>query len=347
MHFIPVVHPFFPLSGVLIVHTVVVFALAKDAKRCSRPYINGLCMMELTLLSVAMASVAPTRGMIMFWDMLLMASRFVLCPCWLWMALDTSGLRPFGLDSKKVYFIAMIPVAVFTLLLFLNPVLGWYWPVVRFEGDILVVERSLLPRLNTIYCQLLLVAGSFAYFVGVLRHGGNERIRLIVLAGAYAFLFAGDWVWRLEIPLLDGYNPLSFFQTIGFYLVGVSLLLFGFPRIKGPITDADLEALPRLQLIPQPQGQVRSSDRDQGRNEARPLPFNARQELSERQESILRMVMEGIPYKAIASELGITERTVKYHMGQILDKCGLETREQLIAWAALRGLASPAGATRP
>lgn len=315
MHFIPVAHPFFPISGVLILQSVIVFALAKDAARCSKPYINGLCAMELTLLSVAMASVAPSEGMIVFWNMLLNVSRFVLCPCWLWMALDTSGLKPFGLPSKRVYALAMIPIAVFSAILFANPVLGWYWPSMSFEGRVLVVERSIIPKINTVYCQLLLVAGSAIYLVGLLRHRGNERIRLVALAVAYAFLFVGDWLWRLELPFFRGFNPLSFFLTIGFYLVGVSLIRYGFPRVKGPITEDVIEALPRLDLA---------------------APSRQGRELSERQEDILRMVMEGLPYKAIASELGIAERTVKYHMGQILDKCGLETREQLIAWAALR-----------
>lgn len=344
MHFIPVQHPFFPISGVLILQSVIVYALAKDAKRCSKPYINGLCMMELTLLSVAMATVAPSKGLITFWDMLLNVSRFVLCPCWLWMALDTSGLRPLGLESKKVYAIAMVPTVVFSAILFANPILGWYWPEVSFEGNMLVVERALLPKINTAYCQFLLIAGSAAYLVGILRHRGNERVRLIELALAYAFLFAGDWLWRLEVPFIRGFNPLSFFQTIGFYVVGISLILHGFPQMKAPITEAVLETMPPLDLPPAAPLGDRTEEPDDARGSETPArrasdepAFHARRELSERQEAILRMVMEGRPYKAIASELGITERTVKYHMSQILDKCELETREQLIAWAAMRG----------
>jgi len=44
----------------------------------------------------------------------------------------------------------------------------------------------------------------------------------------------------------------------------------------------------------------------EGRRDA---PFGDGSGLSERQESIIRRVMEGVPYKAIAAELGITERT--------------------------------------
>lgn len=343
MRFIPVLHPFFPISGILILHSVIVFSLSQDRKRCSKAYINGPCMMELTLLSVTMASAASGAGMITFWDMLLNVTRCTLCPCWLWMALETSGVKPAGLEPGKAYFVAMLPVLVFSAILFTNPLHGWHWPRTWFEGRVLVVERGLLPTLNTVYSQILLVASSILYLVGVLRHHGNERLRLIVLAVAYGFLFIGDWAWRLGLPLFRGVNPLSFFMTISFYAVGVSVLLYGFPRVRAPITEEDIRTMPPLELPrSEPAAIAEKMPQAGSRHAASSLAFSAERELSERQLSILHMVMEGQPYKAIALALGITERTVKYHMGQILDKYGLETREQLIAWAALQGLAPPA-----
>lgn len=335
MRFIPVLHPFFPISGILILHSVIVFSLSKDKKSCSRAYVNGLCMMELTVLSVTMASIASGEGMITFWNMLLNTARCTLCPCWLWMALETSGMKPAGLEPKKAYFMAMFPILVFSAILFTNPLHGWYWPRTWFEGRVLVVERGILPTINTLYCQILLVISSVVYLAGVLRHQGNERLRLVVLAIAYGFLFIGDWIWRLEIPLFHGVNPLSFFMTISFYAVGISVLLYGFPRVRAPITDEDLRVMPPFELPEQ--GTAAISAPAPGTESGKVgSSFSAERELSERQLSILRRVMEGQPYKAIAFELGITERTVKYHMGQILDKCGLETREQLIALVAVR-----------
>lgn len=334
MHLVPVLRPLFPISGILVIHTVIVYALTKDAKGCSKAYVNGLCFMELTLLSSLMATIAPYERLIVAWNMLLVASRSVLCPCWLWMALDMSGIRPAGLSPKKVYAFAMAPVALFSLVLFANPLLGWYWPSVRFDGRVLVVERSLLTFLNVGYCQVLLVLGSVAYAVGLVRHRGNERLRLVVLAVAYAFLFLGDVLWMAVVPMPRSVNPQSFFMTIGFYAVGASVVLYGFPRVRAPITEKDIEALPPLALPADRPGGNGAAPAEGRRPPPDRPPFPAPNELSERQLCILRAVMEGRHYKDIAEELGIAERTVKYHMGQILDKCGLETREQLIAWAA-------------
>ncbi len=50
------------------------------------------------------------------------------------------------------------------------------------------------------------------------------------------------------------------------------------------------------------------------------------------------MVARGIPYKEAGDALGLTERTVKYHMGRIIELLHLENRAQVIAYAARMGL---------
>lgn len=54
--------------------------------------------------------------------------------------------------------------------------------------------------------------------------------------------------------------------------------------------------------------------------------------LTEQQLTILERVAQGKLYKEIAAELNVTERTIKYHMGQILERLHLDTREQAIAY---------------
>jgi two-component system NarL family response regulator len=61
--------------------------------------------------------------------------------------------------------------------------------------------------------------------------------------------------------------------------------------------------------------------------------FSAPAELTPRQWEILKMVAEGKTYREIGAHLHLAEQTVKYHMGQILDRLHLETREQAIAYA--------------
>jgi DNA-binding NarL/FixJ family response regulator len=60
--------------------------------------------------------------------------------------------------------------------------------------------------------------------------------------------------------------------------------------------------------------------------------------LTGRQLEILEMVAGGKTYKEVGSALGITERTVKYHMGKILELLHLENRAQVIAYATRLGI---------
>jgi len=79
-----------------------------------------------------------------------------------------------------------------------------------------------------------------------------------------------------------------------------------------------------------------------GANDENVLPHEAekakRVQLTERQSEILEMVARGITYKEAGDALGLTERTVKYHMGRIIELLQLENRAQVIAYAARMGL---------
>jgi len=60
--------------------------------------------------------------------------------------------------------------------------------------------------------------------------------------------------------------------------------------------------------------------------------------LSDREREVLRLVADGQPTKQVARTLGITERTVKFHVNSIFHKLGAENRAQAVALAAQRGL---------
>ena len=57
--------------------------------------------------------------------------------------------------------------------------------------------------------------------------------------------------------------------------------------------------------------------------------------LSERQRSVLRLMMLGLPNKSICRELGLAEGTVKVHVSSILRILGISSRAQ-VAMAAMR-----------
>ena len=63
-----------------------------------------------------------------------------------------------------------------------------------------------------------------------------------------------------------------------------------------------------------------------------------KESLTERQLEVLEMVSKGITYKEVGEILGLTERTIKYHMGRILELLHLENRAQVIAYAARSGI---------
>jgi two-component system NarL family response regulator len=59
--------------------------------------------------------------------------------------------------------------------------------------------------------------------------------------------------------------------------------------------------------------------------------------LTSRQVQILTLVAQGQTYRQVAEAVGLTERTIKYHMGEILERLHLENRAQVIAYAAAMG----------
>ena len=67
-------------------------------------------------------------------------------------------------------------------------------------------------------------------------------------------------------------------------------------------------------------------------------PELAKEELTEREIDILHLVVEGKTNKEIASDLFISENTVKIHLRNILDKLHLQNRIQAAVYAVRQGL---------
>ncbi len=60
--------------------------------------------------------------------------------------------------------------------------------------------------------------------------------------------------------------------------------------------------------------------------------------LSEREREVLTLVAQGLKYKEVAAKLFLSERTIKYHMGQILERLHLKNRAQVVEYARRTGL---------
>jgi DNA-binding NarL/FixJ family response regulator len=69
-----------------------------------------------------------------------------------------------------------------------------------------------------------------------------------------------------------------------------------------------------------------------------PLPAAEQGELTPRQAEILALLAQGMTYAQIGTTLYLSEPTVRYHLGQIMERLHLQNRAQVIAYAATHGL---------
>ena len=69
-------------------------------------------------------------------------------------------------------------------------------------------------------------------------------------------------------------------------------------------------------------------------DEPPPLP----EPLTPREIEVLELVAEGLPNKAIAERLGISDQTVKFHLASVSGKLGASNRTDTVRRAVRRGL---------
>ncbi len=63
--------------------------------------------------------------------------------------------------------------------------------------------------------------------------------------------------------------------------------------------------------------------------------------LTERELEVLTLIVQGLSNKQIASQLSISEVTVRFHVSSILDKLQVENRVQAAVYAVQKGLVEP------
>jgi ATP/maltotriose-dependent transcriptional regulator MalT len=79
---------------------------------------------------------------------------------------------------------------------------------------------------------------------------------------------------------------------------------------------------------------VSSTARPRGRSEESDSVIERVNTLTQRQKKVLELVAQGLPNKVIAHQLGISETTVKAHVGEILRKLKVYNRARAIAMLA-------------
>lgn len=69
-------------------------------------------------------------------------------------------------------------------------------------------------------------------------------------------------------------------------------------------------------------------------------PKSAANELTSRERDVIILIADGATNRQIANRLGVTERTARTHVSNILTKLGLASRTQAAMWAVHHGLVS-------
>jgi DNA-binding NarL/FixJ family response regulator len=69
-----------------------------------------------------------------------------------------------------------------------------------------------------------------------------------------------------------------------------------------------------------------------------PEALQDRKRLSPRQLAVLALVARGLTYKQVAAELCLSERTIKYHMAEVIARLHLTNRAAVVQYAKRTGL---------
>jgi DNA-binding NarL/FixJ family response regulator len=117
----------------------------------------------------------------------------------------------------------------------------------------------------------------------------------------------------------------------------------GIPPFSPGLAARLLAEFARMSGVP-PAGLPRLPSQPEGadRLELPPMGEQAASELTPRQREVLTLVAQGLTYKEAGSRLGLSARTVKYHMAEIMQQLHLEHRAQVLAYAGRTGIGGEA-----
>ena len=114
--------------------------------------------------------------------------------------------------------------------------------------------------------------------------------------------------------------------------VAVNAVALGFTVLDAPAAAGWLPTGP-----PAPPNAARA---DRPGSDAAPAGTPALEPLTPREREVLQLVAEGLANKHVARRLGISDHTVKFHLGSVMAKLGAASRTEAVHVAARSGLVS-------
>jgi NarL family two-component system response regulator LiaR len=153
----------------------------------------------------------------------------------------------------------------------------------------------------------------------------------------------------LEMPRLDGVEAMQQIRTARSETRVIVLTSFGddeklLPAVRAGAAGYLLKSAPPQEVVRAIRAAHEGDAVIDPKAAGRLLDALAReprvtQELTPRERDVLTCVCRGMPNKQIARELGLSEKTVKTHVGHILAKLGVTDRTQAALLAVREGLA--------
>lgn len=190
----------------------------------------------------------------------------------------------------------------------------------RTRPDVILMDIQ-MPRCDGVAATRLIKAEMPACKIVMLTMSNNEQdLFEAVKSGASGYL----------LKRLDA----------GEFFAYLAELQAGHPPFSPGLAERILQEFSRPSLRTEIRPSPATTQADASQTEA-----GQKASISARQMQILTLVAQGQTYRQVAETIGIAERTVKYHMAEILDRLHLDNRTQVIAYAARMGLTERQGDT--
>lgn len=116
-------------------------------------------------------------------------------------------------------------------------------------------------------------------------------------------------------------------------------------RLRPELRDAGWDIAAEADVAPSASSQpdnvdalVFASPRRDRPGPLRDEPVDMAEPMTTREREVLALLAEGLPNKAIAGALGISDQTVKFHVAAIIAKLGAANRTDAVRRAVRRGL---------